>query len=89
MLSNVDVKFGTRRLNWRGDVDVEVMPMVKRVELIEKHEFIKTALNKNSYIFVLHVALLKKNRVYFSKALLIVVLQQNKVLPEVLREYPD
>lgn len=59
----------------RGDVITETMLIIKRVKLVDKHEFVKAALNENSQIFIIYVTLLEKYRVYPSKANLIAVLK--------------
>lgn len=46
-LSNADMKFGTEGLIWRRHVITKAIPKVKKVELIDKHEFVKTVQNKN------------------------------------------
>lgn len=47
LLTDVDFKFDTRKITWRGDVISKTMLTVKKVELIDKHKFFKTAPNKN------------------------------------------
>lgn len=59
-LSNANVEFTEARgLIWRTYTVVEAIPIIQRIELIDKHNFIKVTLNKNSEIFVLHVLPLK------------------------------
>ena len=58
-LSNADIQFGAGRLTWRSYTAAEVLPTARRVELIDKHEFAKAALDENSETFVAHVAALE------------------------------
>lgn len=37
-LSDVGVKFDTRSITWRMDINAKTMPMVKRMEIVDKHE---------------------------------------------------
>ncbi len=56
-LSNTDVKFAElEKLIWRSYIVAEALPITSRVELIDKKEFAKAALDENSETFVVHVA---------------------------------
>ncbi len=55
-LSNADFQFGAERLTWRFYTTAEVLPTTSRVELIDKREFVKTALDKNLKTFVVRVS---------------------------------
>ena len=54
--SNADVQFVEKELTWRSYTTVKALPTTKRVELINKKEFAKAALDENSETFVVHVA---------------------------------
>ena len=54
-LSNADVQFIEKELTWRSYTTAKALPTTKRVELINKKEFAKAALNKNSETFVVYV----------------------------------
>ena len=56
--SNADVQFEKKELSWRFYTIAEVLPTTKQVELINKKEFTKTALDEKSETFVVHVAFL-------------------------------
>ncbi len=59
-LSNADVKFAEQgKLTWRLYTTAEALPTTSRVELIDKREFAKAALDENSETFVVHVAVLE------------------------------
>ena len=55
-LSNADVQFVEKELTWRSYTTTEALPTTKQVELIDKKEFAKAALDENSETFVVHVA---------------------------------
>ena len=54
--SNADVQFVEKELTWRSYTTAEALPTTKRVELINKKEFAKAALDEKSETFVVHVA---------------------------------
>ena len=54
-LSNADVQFVEKELTWRSYTTAEALPTTKRVELINKKEFAKAALDEKSETFVVHV----------------------------------
>ena len=55
-LSNADVQFVEKELTWRSYTIAKALPTTKRVELIDKKEFAKAALDKNFETFVIHIA---------------------------------
>ena len=55
-LSNANVQFAQGELIWRSYTPAEALLTTKRVELINKGEFAKAALDENSETFVVHVA---------------------------------
>ena len=90
-LSNADIQFGAERLTWRSYTAAEALPTARRVELIDKHEFAKAALDENSETFVVHVAALEapEPTVQPSRAPLLAALQQDKAPTEISPEYSD
>ena len=58
-LSNADIQFAAKELTWRSYTAAEALPTTKRVELIDKKEFAKAALDEESETFVVHVAALE------------------------------
>ena len=54
-LSNTDIQFVEKKLTWRSYTIAEALPTTKRVELINKKEFAKAALNKNAETFLVYV----------------------------------
>lgn len=58
--SNANVQFAELgKLTWRLYTAAEALPTTNWVELINKKEFAKITLNKNSETFVIHVTALK------------------------------
>lgn len=56
-LSNADIEFiEPRKLTWKSYTTAEALPATSRVELIDKKEFAKVALNKNLETFVVHIS---------------------------------
>ena len=58
-LSNADIQFAAKELTWRSYTAAEALSTTKRVELIDKKEFAKAALDEESETFVMHVAALE------------------------------
>ena len=54
-LSNADIQFEKKELTWRSYTTAEALPTTKRVEIIDKKEFAKAALDENVEAFVVHV----------------------------------
>lgn len=92
-LSNADIQFDAESFTWRSYSAAEALPTARRVELIDKHEFAKAALAKNSETFVVHVAALEASQsamlVHPSRAPLLAALQQDKAPTEIPPEYAD
>ncbi len=57
-MSNADVDFQTRDLQWRSYTTGKIFPTTKRVELIGKKEFAAAALDPEHEAFVVHVVAL-------------------------------
>ncbi len=69
-MSNADVDFQAWDLQWRSYTTEEVLPTIRRVELIGKKEFAVTALDPEHEAFVVHVVALSidsDNEVHLSK----------------------
>lgn len=73
-LSNIDVKFGTKKLTWKRNTVVVIIPMVKQVKLINKYEFVKAALDKDSKTYIVYIATLKNTELHSSRVLLLAIL---------------
>ena len=92
-LSNADIQFGVETFTWRSYTVAEVLLTARRVELIDKHEFAKAALGKNSETFVVHFAAREAPEpamsINPSGAPLLAALQQDKALTEISSGYTD
>ena len=53
--SNANIKFAQKKLTWRSYTTAKALPTIKQVEIIDKKEFAKTALDENVEAFVVHV----------------------------------
>ena len=93
--SNVDIQFANKELTWRSYTTVEVLPITKPVELIDKKEFAKATLDEESKTFVVHIAALKallksaKITIHLAQAAQIAALKQDKAFTKVLPKYAD
>ena len=90
-LSNADVQFVEKELTWRSYTTAEALPTTKRVELIDKKEFAKAALDENSETFVVHVASLNLTpKIHPDKAAQIASLLVKKVkIPDKYSDFAD
>ena len=67
--NNADVQFVKNELTWRSYTTAKALPTIKQVELIDKREFGKAALDENFETFVVHVTSLSSTplNVYLSR----------------------
>ena len=56
--SNVDIKFAQKELIWRFYIAAKALLTTKRVEIIDREEFAKAALDKHIKAFMVHVTFL-------------------------------
>ena len=59
ILSNANIQFIEKELTWKSYIIKEALPTTQGVELINKKEFIRAALDEESETFVMHVAILE------------------------------
>ena len=59
-LSKANIRFAERELVWRTYTDAEALPITRRVEIIDKREFVAAALNVDNETLVVHIAALAK-----------------------------
>lgn len=92
-LSNANVKFDARQLLWRKYIVAKAIPAAKRVELIDKYEFVETAFDKALEMFVIHIAVLEVPvfvmTVHLTRKHLLATWKQDKVLTKVSIKYHD
>ena len=55
--SNADVSFGKKTLTWKSYATIKVLPITEWVQLVDPKEFVILALDTDSKIFVVHVAI--------------------------------
>lgn len=87
--SNINCQFITEELTCKSYIIVEILPSTSRVELINKREFAKAALNKSSETFVIYISVLETMTIYLSRAAQIAILQWDKALTEIPAKYSD
>ena len=90
-ISNIGVSFAKNRLTRKFYTTNKALSIIKQVSIVNLKEFVIVALDVNSKIFILHVAIQKweKIRIYFKKQAYIRVLLFDKTFTKVLAEYSD
>ncbi len=75
-LSNANIKFAELgKLIWRTYTTIKALPTTSRVELIDKKEYARAALDKNSETFVVYVSALEATTIHPSWVAQIATLQ--------------
>ena len=59
IFGNANIQFAEKKLTWRSYIATEALSTIKWVKVIDKKEFAKTALDKKSETFMVHVAALE------------------------------
>ncbi len=91
-MSNADVDFQTRDLQWRSYTTKDVIPTTRQVELIGKKKFVATALDPEHEAFVVHVAALSVNsgdEMHLSRRAQIAHLKADEAPSKVPSKYAD
>ncbi len=91
-INNADIDFQARDLQWKTYTTGEVLPTIRRVELIGKKEFAATALDPEHEAFVVHIAALSVDsgdKVHPSRRAQIAQLKADEALTKVPSEYSD
>ncbi len=91
-LSNTNLQFVEKELKWKSYIIAEVLLNTKSMELIDKREFVATALDKNVETFVIHIAISSTTlviQVYPSRQAQVGLLLADKALSKILSEYLD
>ncbi len=57
--SNANFQFDAKKLTWKSYITTEALSTTNRIELINKREFAKIVLDKNSKTFVIHISALQ------------------------------
>ena len=86
-LSNADIKFAQKKLTWRSYTTAEALPTTKRVEIINRKEFAKAALDEHVEAFVVHVTSLSTMAIHPARKAQIALLVAKEV--QILSKYSD
>lgn len=88
--SNINIKFAKlKKLTWRLYTTAETLSITCQVKLIDKREFVKTALDKNFETFVVHIAAQKITTIHCFQVVQIAALQWDKAFTQILAKYYD
>lgn len=93
--SNADMQFIEKVLKQESYKTAKVLPTTKRVELVDKQEFVTVALNKNAKTFVIYVATLSATlvapamQVYSFQQAQVRLLLADKAIIDVFSKYSD
>ena len=90
-ISNADMSFSEKTLTWKTYTTNKALPTTKRVQIIDKKDFVIATLDAKSETFVMHVAFRKQEEmpVHSKKQAQVRVLLFNKAPTKVLAEYSD
>ena len=91
-MSNTDIDFQTRNLQWRSYIIGDVFPTTWEVELIGKKEFAATAFDPKHEAFVAYIAVFYvdlNNEMYLLRRAKIAYLKADKAFSKVLSKYAD
>ena len=93
-LSDANVQFVEKKLEWRSYTTAETLVTTKKLEFIDKKEFAAAVLDKNAETFVVDVAILSipttlTTRVHPLYQAQVGLLLANKVLVKVSPKYLD
>ena len=61
--SKADIRFAEQQLVWRTYTAAEVLPITKKVEIIDKREFVVVPLNADDKTFVIYVVALAESTI--------------------------
>ncbi len=91
-MSNTDVDFQARNLQWKSYNTRDILLTTKQVELIEKKEFAASTLDLEYKAFIRHVAAFNidlNNEIHPLKRIQIAYLKVDEVPTKVFSEYAD
>ena len=60
IFSRTDIRFAKQKFVWRTYKAAKTLPTIRKVEIIDKREFVVAALNANEETFIVHIAVLAK-----------------------------
>ena len=90
-ISNADVSFGEGTLTWRTYTTNEALPTTEQVQIVNPKEFVIAALNVNSEMFVVHMAIREREEmpVHSKKQAQVEVLLFDEAPTKVPAEYSN
>lgn len=89
-ISNVDIQFAKiKKPIHRNHTAAMALVTIKKLELIDKKEYVASVLDKKAEIFVIHKAALLPTNIYPSKKTQIKILIAKEISTQVLAEYLD
>ncbi len=91
-ISNIDINFQARNLQWRSYITGDILPSTKWVKLIGKKEFTVVAYDSKYEAFVVHIVALNidsSNEMYPSKRVQIAHLKADEAPTEMPNKYAD
>lgn len=89
ILSNAKIYLLEQKLNWRSYIIVEILPIIKQVDLVRKKEFAVIIFDLNNNTFVVNIAFFISTHIYHFCKVLIALLIQNNTLIAILFKYAD
>ncbi len=91
-MSNADVDFQVRDLQWRFYTTRDILLITRQIELIEKKEFVAVVLNPEHKSFLIHIAVFNinsSNEMHPSKKAQIPYLKPDEALTKLPNKYAD
>ena len=90
-ISNADMSFGKKILIWKTYITNKALPITKLVHIVNPKEFIIAVLNIDNEMFVMHVAISKREKmlVHSKKQAKVGALLFDKVFSEVPAKYSN
>ena len=90
-ISNVNMSFGEGTLTWKTYTINKALPITKRIQIINKKDFVIAALDANSETFVVHVAIREREEmpVHSERQTQVGALLFDKAFTKVSAEYSD
>lgn len=90
-VNNVQINFNNQELKWKLYTPTKTLPTIRRVYVIEKKEFVTTALNPGNEAFVVYIASISSSdpTIHLSCLAQIAFLKTNEALIAILSKYTD
>ena len=79
ILNNANIKFAQKKSIWRSYIIVKALSTIKQMEIINKKNFAKLALDEHNETFITHVTFLLMMAIYPVKKAQITLLITEKI----------